>query len=373
MVAQAEGMLPNATVAQVPESDGWSRLALAQAEFAPELVYLNTASLGLPPRRGLQALQAALRQWQAGTASPPDYDLPLEAARTSYAGLVGVDPSRVAVGSQVSQFAGLVAANLPAGSEVLVADGEFTSIVFPFLAQAGRGVQVRQVRLERLAEAVSARTTLVAVSAVQSADGRLADLDALVTACASTGTRILLDTTQAVGWLPIDASRFAYTTGGGYKWLLGARGTCFFTVAPELADDLIPHSAGWYAGGERWNSLYGGPLRLAGDARRFDLSPAWHSWVAQAPALDLLTEIGPAVLHTHTLALANRFRAAVDLPPGDSAIVSVAADSSAAERLERARVVGSVRAGRLRLAFHLYNTFVDVDQTAAAVAGHVKA
>ena len=286
-------MPENATVGDTQESEGWSRLALAQAEFDPEVVYLNTASLGLPPRRCLQALQTVLEQWRAGMASPPAYDAPLEAARASYAALVGVDPSCVAVGSQVSVFAGLIAAALPAGSEVLTVAGEFTSIVFPFLAQARRGVLVRQVALAHLAEAVSPRTALVAVSAVQSADGRLADLDALTEACAVTGTRVLLDTTQAVGWLPVDARRFAYTTGGGYKWLLAPRGTCFFTVQPELADELIPHTAGWYAGGDRWDSLYGGPLRLAGDARRFDVSPVWHSWVAQAPALDLLTAIGP--------------------------------------------------------------------------------
>ena len=59
------------------------------------------------------------------------YDLPLAAARSSYAHLAGVDPSVVAVGSQVSVFAGLIAANLPDGSEVLTATGDFTSILFP--------------------------------------------------------------------------------------------------------------------------------------------------------------------------------------------------------------------------------------------------
>jgi selenocysteine lyase/cysteine desulfurase len=365
-------MPDNAIMENTQASDGWSSLALAQAEFDPEVVYLNTASLGLPPRRSLQALQGVLEQWRAGNASPPDYDAPLEAARASYADLVGVDPSRVAVGSQVSVFAGLIAAALPAGSEVLTVAGEFTSIVFPFLAQARRGVVVREVPLEHLAEAVSPRTALVAVSAVQSSDGRLADLDALTEACAVTGTQVLLDTTQAVGWLPVDARRFAYTTGGGYKWLLAPRGTCFFTVQPDLADELIPHTAGWYAGGVRWDSLYGGPLRLADDAHRFDVSPAWHSWVAQAPALDLLTAIGSAVLHAHTLGLANRFRAAVGLPPGDSAIVSVAADPSTPRQLERAGVIGSVRAGRLRLAFHVNNTTIDADRAADAVADHVQ-
>ncbi|MBR7837795.1 aminotransferase class V-fold PLP-dependent enzyme [Actinospica durhamensis] len=365
-------MPKNATVQGVSDAAGWSALALAQTEFDPEVVYLNTASLGLPPRRSLQELQQVLDQWRAGNTSPPAFDAPVEAARAAYAGLVGVDPSDVAVGSQVSIFAGLIAAALPAGSEVLTAAGEFTSIVFPFLAQASRGVLVREVPLEHLADAVSARTALVAVSAVQSSDGRLADLDALTDACAGSGTRILLDTTQAVGWLPVDASRFAYTMGGGYKWLLAPRGTCFLTVQPELVDALIPHTAGWYAGAERWDSLYGGPLRLADGARRFDTSPAWHSWVAQAPALDLLTAIGPATLHAHALGLANRFRTSVGLPPGNSAIVSMATDPDAARRLDRARVVGSIRAGRLRLAFHVNNTALDADRAADAVLGRVQ-
>jgi selenocysteine lyase/cysteine desulfurase len=42
---------------------------------------------------------------------------------------------------------------------------------------------------------VTSRTTLVAVSAVQSADGRVADLDALHAASRATGARVLLDTT----------------------------------------------------------------------------------------------------------------------------------------------------------------------------------
>jgi selenocysteine lyase/cysteine desulfurase len=366
-------MLQNANAVNVQEAEGWARLALAQAEFDPEVIYLNTASLGLPPRRALEALQGALQEWRTGKASPPDYDASLEAARASYAGLVGVPAAQVAVGSQVSVFAGLIAAALPAGSEVLTVAGEFTSIVFPFLAQARRGVVVREVPLERLAEAVSPRTALVAVSAVQSADGRVADLDALTDACALTGTRVLLDTTQAVGWLPVDASRFAYTTGGGYKWLLAPRGTSFFTVRPELADELITHNAGWYAGEQRWDSLYGGPLRLAADARRFDVSPAWHSWIAQAPALDLLSAIGPAVLHGHALGLANRFRTSVGLPPGDSAIVSVVVDASTLDRVQRAGLTGGVRAGRLRLAFHVNNSTLDADRAADLLAGHIQA
>ena len=116
-------------------------LAAARAEFDTDVTYLDTATFGLPPRRSWAALQQALARWRAGTADAVAYDLPLAAARSSYAHPDGVDPTVVAVGSQVSVFAGLIAANLPDGSEVLTATGDFTSILFPFYVQSGRGIQ----------------------------------------------------------------------------------------------------------------------------------------------------------------------------------------------------------------------------------------
>ncbi len=174
-------------------------MVAARAEFDADVTYLDTAAFGLPPRRSWVALQQALAQGRAGTADAVAYDVPVAAARSAYAYLVGVDPSAVAVGSQVSVFAGLIAANLPDGSEVVTAIGDFTSILFPFYAQSGRGIRVREVPLERLADTVTSRTTLVAVSAVQSANGRVADLDALHAASRATGARVLLDTTQPSG------------------------------------------------------------------------------------------------------------------------------------------------------------------------------
>jgi selenocysteine lyase/cysteine desulfurase len=351
-----------ATIQGGEDEAGMVTPAAARAEFDAEVTYLDTATMGLPPRRSWLALQEALAGWRAGTADAVGYDRPLAEARRAYAQLVGVPPSMVAVGSQVSVFAGLIAASLPADSEVLTATGDFTSILFPFLAQSGRGVRVRAVPLERIADSVTPRTTLVAVSAVQSADGRVIDLDALHAAAEAAGTKVLLDTTQAVGWLPVDASRFAYTACGGYKWLLSPRGTAYFTLRPELAGDLVPHTAGWYAGESPWTSIYGGPLRLAADARRFDVSPAWHAWVAAGPAVRLLTQVGTQPLHRHALGLANRFRAGAGLEPGNSAIVSLAADDGTAAAMAAARIAGSARAGRLRLSFHISTSEADADR-----------
>ncbi|MBV9847330.1 MAG: aminotransferase class V-fold PLP-dependent enzyme [Kutzneria sp.] len=346
-------------------------VAAARTEFDADVTYLDSATMGLPPRRSWHALQDALRDWRAGTALARDYDLPLARTRQSYARMVGVEATTVAVGSQVSVFAGLVAASLPDDAEVLTASGDFTSILFPFHAQAARGVTVREVPLDRIPDAVTGRTTLVSVSAVQSADGRVADLEGLHAACADTGTRILLDVTQAAGWLPIDAGYFDYTVCAGYKWLLAPRGTAFLTVRPGLLDELVPHAAGWYAGSDPWASIYGGPLRLAPDARRFDLSPAWHSWIAAAPALDLLVGLGTATLNDHAVGLANRFRAGIGWGAGDSAIVSVAVDDGAAEHMRAAQIMAASRAGRLRLSFHVSTSEQDVDRAVEVLGNHV--
>ena len=63
----------------------------AQNEFSAELIFLNTATMGLPPRRTLEAIRAALDVWSSGRASAVAYDDEVARARSNYAQLVGVD------------------------------------------------------------------------------------------------------------------------------------------------------------------------------------------------------------------------------------------------------------------------------------------
>ena len=94
----------------------------ARKEFEPEGIYVNTASIGLPPRRVVQALDAAIEAWRTGRAEAADYDDLVDRARQRFAGLVGVTPDRVVIGNQVSTFSALVASALPGGSRVLAAE-----------------------------------------------------------------------------------------------------------------------------------------------------------------------------------------------------------------------------------------------------------
>jgi selenocysteine lyase/cysteine desulfurase len=269
----------------------------------------------------------------------------------------------IAIGANTSTMVGLMAASLPDGARVVSAEPEFTSLLWPFMAQ-GRGIEVECAPVPRLAESIDARTNVVAVSAVQSSTGEVADLDAVVDVAAAHDARVVVDATQACGWLPIDASRIDLLACSAYKWLCSPRGTAFMSVNPELRDRLTPHGAGWYAGEEPHASYYGPPLRLAQSARRFDVSPAWFPWVATAPTLDLLLRIGIETIHEHDLRLANRFREGLGLPADNSAIVS-AELPEAEERLRGSRVMAAARAGLLRTSWHVYNTDADVDELLA--------
>jgi selenocysteine lyase/cysteine desulfurase len=333
-------------------------------EFSPGCCYLDTATYGLASAPVLAALGEFNEGWAAGTYDSRSCDGVIARAREIFARLHGVGAGDVAAAPQVSTLVATVAAGLGPGARVLSAEGDFTSLLFPF---AAAGARLTAVPLERIADAIHAGIDAVAVSLVQSSDGRLADLDAIVAAAAAHGALTVVDATQACGWLPIDAARVDVLVCGGYKWLGHPRGTAFMVVRDEVLDRLVAVNANWYANDDPWTSIYGLPFRHASGARRFDVSPAWSCWHGAVAALELLESIGIARVHEHDVTLANRLRAGLDLPAGDSAIVSLAAGDSAAGALRAAGVRASVRAGRIRISPHLHNDEADVDRALEAL------
>ena len=61
------------------------------------MIYLDTASFGLPPARVVEAVRADVERWAAGEARAPSYDAPVDAARASYARLLSVPVDGVAI------------------------------------------------------------------------------------------------------------------------------------------------------------------------------------------------------------------------------------------------------------------------------------
>lgn len=338
------------------------------AEFPVGTGYLAACTMGIGPASARRALAEDLELWSRGEATTARYESVVSRSRAAFARLVHVPVDRVAIGSQVSVQASVIAAAAPDGAQVLCPTGDFSSVAAPFAQQAHRGVTVRQAPVEALADAVDDETWLVAFSLVQSATGRVADADAVLDAARTFGARTLVDLTQAAGWLDFDASRADATVTHAYKWLCAPRGASLMTVGARLQSELRPVQAGWYAGEDIWRSCYGPDVVLAGDARRFDVSPAWQAWVGAAESLELIADADLAGIRAHDTGLASELRDALGLPACDSAIVTWAdPDGRDAQAMARAGLTVSGRAGNARVAFHLWNDERDVARIVDAV------
>ncbi|MFQ6392909.1 aminotransferase class V-fold PLP-dependent enzyme [Nocardia sp. KC 131] len=344
--------------------------SLAPDEFSPETTYLNTASYGLPSARASAAVRDANAQWAAGRGGPMAHDNVIPDLRAAFARLLeGATVDDIAFGSGVAGLIAPVAVALPPGAEVLLAEGEFSSVSMPFVHRGD--LSVRFVPLERLAEEVRPETALVAVSVVQSRDGRITDLSVLHAATRAHNARLLVDATQAASWLPLRFADADYWVCAAFKWLIGARSIAFFAATPQTAAHLRPLGPSWYAAADAWAELYD-PIALPTTTRRFDATPDWLGGIAAAAGIELIEELTVEKIGAHNLDLADRFRAGLtelgyEPIPGPSAIVSVPGAGDAAPHLERADIVASVRGGGLRFAFHLYNSTTDVDHALEAL------
>jgi selenocysteine lyase/cysteine desulfurase len=256
---------------------------------------------------------------------------------------------------------------------VVCVDGDFASVVRPFLARGD--IRVRQVPLGELADAVGPDTWMVAFALVQSSTGVLADAGPVFAAARSYGARVLVDTTQATGWLPTTELMPGASGSGAdlvvchtYKWLCAPRGAAFAAFSDRALEEVRPLTAGWYSAADPWASCYGPALDLAADASRFDLSPAWHAWVGAEAALGFAVSLDAREVRDHAVGLTNAFRERIDLGPSDSAIVSWPdPEGTDLAALTAAGVTASGRAGRARVSFHLWNDQEDVDLAARAI------
>jgi len=340
----------------------------ARESFGDTRGYLAAASSGLPTKDTVAALTSDLALWASAQRAPQDYDPIVARTRADYARLVGVAVNRVATGSQTSVLTSVIAAAVPSGAEVLCVEGDFSSLVFPFLQR--HRIRVRHVPIERLADSIEDDTWLVVFSHIQSATGVVADVSAIIDAASHQTAYTLCDTTQSAGVHPVDASLFDATVCHAYKWLCSPRGVAFLTLSTRFQKLLTPVQAGWCAGDDVWESCYGPAMQLATTARQFDVSPAWQAWVGAEPAIRMFADLEMNEVWSHASGLGDALCDELGIPQQHQAIVTWAdPDRVDLQRLVAAGIRASGRAGRLRAAFHLWNDDEDVAMAVRALRG----
>src|SRR5258708_436869 len=294
-------------------------------------------------------MHQAIDDWQAGRADwVTAWDMRGEACRASFGELIGVPAETIALIPSVSVGVGTVAAMLKDGDEILLPDGEFTSVLFPLLVAAReRGANVRTAPLATLAESIQPTTRLVAFSLVQSQSGHAADLESIVEAAERVGAQTLVDATHAVPFVPVQADRVDFVVCAAYKHLLSPRGVGFLYVAEQHWDQVPPLLANWRSTPNPYGDYYGGGLASAPTAARFDVSLAWFSWAGAAISLGLLADWQRQGVLRHPVDLARRLAGHLGLPEPVGSVLSVPVDDAESVRVYLA-AAGLKAAGRAR-------------------------
>ncbi|WP_166347282.1 aminotransferase class V-fold PLP-dependent enzyme [Phytoactinopolyspora limicola] len=338
--------------------------------------YLNTPSMGIPPKGVVAAIEQALSSWSAATARFEDWDATYEHCRALIASEVGAAEQNVALIPSVVPAVSYVSAQLARRGGVLLAHrSEFRSLLLPAMQAYGED-RVRWVDgpygAATFTDALERDVSAVVASTVSSHDGSRIDLPALLRACDDVGAELIVDATQSLGVIALDVpvDRPAAMVAAGYKGLLAPRGTGYGIIRPDLTDDVPMQPSPYGMADTAAIGSYGPPLLPFSGAARLDQSPAWLSWIGARAGLEFLGGVPVAAREEHALRLAGRLRARLadaglpvvegDLP---SPVVSVAVDTpdDVLARLDRAGVRASVRRGRLRMGFHLYVAEETVD------------
>ena len=271
---------------------------------------------------------------------------------------------------------------LRAGDNVLVLDGDYPAVVYPWLNLASRGVLVKWVPLTDggldlncLEARIDAHTRVIALSTAMFATGFKNDIAAVGALCRARGIYFVVDGIQTLGAFPLDvqACHIDFLACGGQKWLLAVPGSGFLYCRHDLLDDL---QLGAYVGAtstvDPYNFLdYN--FTLQPSAERFNLgSSNLLGQLALNAALGMLLEVGSETTSSRILALTGTLIADLQergFPIHSNlqrehrsgiVIVGVPDAQAAYEQLLAAGIVTSPRGAGLRVAPHFYNSDEDV-------------
>lgn len=234
------------------------------------LAYLNAGTDGPLPRSAAQAAAAEMeRELEDGRAMAHferRKEL-TEGLRGVYARALRCDPADVSLTTCTTEGMGhvVMGLELAPGDELLTSDEEHPGLLGALAAAREiRGVAVRQVPLERIAEEVGPATRLVACSHVGWVSGSLAPAE-----LAELDVPVLLDGAQGIGAVDVDVAALgcdAYA-GAGQKWCCGPDGTGSLWTSPRLRERLSVPRRGY---GNLVAANDGLEAALHEDGRRFD-------------------------------------------------------------------------------------------------------
>ena len=225
--------------------------------------YLVSNSLGAMPASTADRLGEYAQSWNTlGVKAWADrwWQLPIEVGNI-VAPLMGAPAGSVSMVPTVTQAQAMIVSALtytPERDEIVMTALDFPSVRYVTDALAPRlGARVTVVPsddnlgidAQRVVEAITPRTKLVAISHVLFKSAYIMDVAPIIAKAHAVGALVALDAYHAVGVIPVDVVALGadFYMGGVLKWLCGGPGGCFVWVSPEQSAALTPVLTGWQA------------------------------------------------------------------------------------------------------------------------------
>ena len=375
-------------------SDIHSNEALRQHEFpiVRDRVFLAHAGVCPLPFRVAEAMRSYVEQC---TRSDQEELLPafwIQQSRAKAARLLNAQPEEIAFVGPTSLALSFIAGGLrfKKHENILVYHDDYPANVYPWMALAEKGVEVRFLNTRELGEIrdvdvagqVDERTRLVALASCHFISGYRIDLDAIGKFLRERDILFCVDAIQTLGAFPTSVENIDFLAADSHKWLLGPCAAGILYVRKSVQDLLKSMVYGWH-NVLCPNFVAQDEMILRNDARRYEAGS--HNLVGLVgldASLEMLLEIGSeniaAELQRKRALLISSLEErgftvlqADALPKNSGAIVSFYKDGfelgELHRKLETANITTSLRANRagnqyIRLSPHFYNTDAELNR-----------
>ena len=349
------------------------------------------------PRRVAEAIADYARESASGDQEKFVYPAILDQGRKLAAQLLKCEPDEVAFVGPTSLALSFLASGLKLrrGDNILIYFDDYPSNVYPWMALADQGVEVRLmntrglgvIRPKDVMGQVDEHTRLVALASCHFITGYRIDFQAMGKYLHERNILFCLDDIQTLGAFPTTVEHVDMLAADAHKWLLGPCGAGLMYVRKPVQDRINPPIYGWnnvrcpnYVAQEQIVLRTGAQKYEAGTHNLLGI-------VGLVTAMGLLVELGVENIARELLRKRARLVPALqakgctvlqaDAPAeAASGIVSFSrpgADLAALhQKFTDAGVITSLRADRtgqqyIRLSPHFYNTDAELDRVVEVV------
>lgn len=234
------------------------QLIQEEFDFFEDKVYLNISSISMPPKRVQKVFSSFMSDYVHTLGCgfmPSQWDM-VGQTRPKIAKLINAEHSHeIAFVKNTCEGISIIANGYPlkAGENVVFADQEFQSSIYPWInIHKQKQIELKvvksvdgQIPIQDVLSTIDENTRVLNVSSTQFSTGFASDLKTLGEYCKERGIIFVVDAIQSLGRLSIDVQEcnIDFLATGSHKGLLATVGAGIIYCSDRIVNDIKPSYA----------------------------------------------------------------------------------------------------------------------------------